>query len=149
MMVRAATATHPREQEEQVLLEVVGHAGYEVLTRIRPPFGLLPVPPWTLREYQAAHSHLTLDELGDEPFGVLLFDGDFITTTLNAFRAPGPFPPGREPSVIAVIELYNLLASVGVLIWDPVGRIVVQCGTNATRKRLLRHWWAAQGQDRE
>ena len=149
MTNRAPSATRTQEHVEQMLLEVAAHAGYEVLTRVRPPLGLLPVPPWSLHEYQAAHPHLTLDEFGDEAFGVLLFDGRFITTTLNMFRAPGPFPPGREPSTTAVIDLYDLLASAGVLIWDPVERIVVQCGTDAARKHVLRHWWANQGQGHE
>jgi hypothetical protein len=36
-----------------------------------------------------------------------------------------------------------------VLIWDPLGRILVHCGTDAARKNVLRHWWAIQAKDLE
>ena len=77
-----------------------------------------PVPAWEYLDYLAAHPELSLDELSQFRFPILLHNGYTTVTSIAELIAPGPIPSTYHLTPQDVVRLYQLQHEAGALRWN-------------------------------
>lgn len=114
----------------------VGDSNVFVAKGSGPAVGEWPgIPVWEYLDVPHAAG------IGGVLFPVVLYDGGRVVKSIDAFRAPGPFPPGQEPTVEEVVDLYARLHRSGVVAWNPDTRSIQYVRPDTARRAVLVKWW--------
>jgi hypothetical protein len=78
-----------------------------------------PVPVWQYLEYQAEHPDISLEQIEQIRFPIVLHGGEkMVTSIFEMTHLNGPVTPTYEITVTDAVRLYSLMYEHGAMIWN-------------------------------